>query len=171
MEGFGSTQSSQLWFMARGPSYQTLILWMENRGSSVSIVSSYGPGDRALIPGRDRYFFSSPPRQDWLWGPPSLLTNGYRALSPAIKRLGREADHSSPSRAEVKNAWSYTSIPPYVFMAWCLGSAITLPYLFIDALNAMSLPTFIGVYSKLQNNAPITLHTVPIYCSKNNRTW
>jgi hypothetical protein len=30
---------------------------------------------------------------------------------------GREADHSPPSSAEVKNAWSYTSTPQYVFMA------------------------------------------------------
>jgi hypothetical protein len=29
-----------------------------------------------------------------------------------IKRPGCEADHSSPSSAEVKNAWSYTSTPP-----------------------------------------------------------
>jgi len=27
-------------------------------------------------------------------------------------RPGREADHSLPSSAEVKNAWSYTSTPP-----------------------------------------------------------
>jgi hypothetical protein len=27
---------------------------------------------------------------------------------------------SSPSNAEVTNAWIYTSIPPYIFMAWCL---------------------------------------------------
>jgi hypothetical protein len=25
-----------------------------------------------------------------------------------------------PSSAEIKNAWSYTSTPQYVFMAWCL---------------------------------------------------
>jgi hypothetical protein len=31
------------------------------------------------------------------------------ALSVAVKRSGREADHSPPSSAEVKN---YTSIPP-----------------------------------------------------------
>jgi hypothetical protein len=37
-----------------------------------------------------------------------------------VKRPGREPDHSSPSRAEVKNAWSYTSNPQYAFMAWCL---------------------------------------------------
>jgi hypothetical protein len=32
---------------------------------------------------------------------------------------GREADHSPPSSAEVKNAWSYTSTPQYALMAWC----------------------------------------------------
>jgi hypothetical protein len=42
------------------------------------------------------------------------------SLSLVIKRPGREADHSPPSRAEVKNAWSYTSTPQYAFMAWCL---------------------------------------------------
>jgi hypothetical protein len=42
------------------------------------------------------------------------------ALSLGVKRPGREADHSPPSSAEVKNVWSYTSIPEYVFMAWCL---------------------------------------------------
>jgi hypothetical protein len=29
-----------------------------------------------------------------------------------VKRPEREADHSPPSSAEVKNAWSYTSTPP-----------------------------------------------------------
>jgi hypothetical protein len=33
------------------------------------------------------------------------------ALSLEVKRPGREADHSLPSSAEVKNAWSYTSTP------------------------------------------------------------
>jgi hypothetical protein len=40
------------------------------------------------------------------------------ALSLEIKRPGREADHSSPSNAEVKNSWSYISTPQYAFMAW-----------------------------------------------------
>jgi hypothetical protein len=34
------------------------------------------------------------------------------ALSLGAKRPGREADHTPPSSAEVKNAWSYTSTPP-----------------------------------------------------------
>jgi len=42
------------------------------------------------------------------------------AFPPRVKRSGREFDHSSPSSAEVKTAWKYTSTPQYVFMAWCL---------------------------------------------------
>jgi hypothetical protein len=37
-----------------------------------------------------------------------------------VRALGRESDYSPPSSAEVKNAWSYTSNPPYFFMAWYL---------------------------------------------------
>jgi len=58
-------------------------------------------------PGKDWEFFSSPPHPDRFWGPPSLLSNGYQGLFP----WGREADHSPPSSAEVKNAWSHTSTP------------------------------------------------------------
>jgi hypothetical protein len=38
-------------------------------------------------------------------------------LSLGIKRPGREADYSLPSRAEVKNSWRYISAPQYAFMA------------------------------------------------------
>jgi hypothetical protein len=41
-------------------------------------------------------------------------------VSPGVKRPGREADQSSPSNAEVKNALSYTSTPPYIVIAWYL---------------------------------------------------
>jgi hypothetical protein len=37
-----------------------------------------------------------------------------------VKRSETEADHSPPSSAEVKNAWSYTSTLSFVFMAWRL---------------------------------------------------
>jgi hypothetical protein len=50
-----------------------------------------------------------------------------RALSPGIKRPGREADHLTPSRAEIKNA-PHTS-------SWCVSQlrkgkacSFTLPY-------------------------------------------
>jgi len=41
-------------------------------------------------------------------------------LSPRVKQLGHEADHSPPSSAKVKNTWSCTTIPTYIFMVWCL---------------------------------------------------
>jgi hypothetical protein len=34
------------------------------------------------------------------------------ALSPGVKRPGRKDNHSPPSSAEVKNAWSYVTTPP-----------------------------------------------------------
>jgi hypothetical protein len=39
------------------------------------------------------------------------------AVSPGVKRPGREAEHSPPASAEVKKMWIYTSTPTYVFMA------------------------------------------------------
>jgi hypothetical protein len=84
------------------------------------IAACYGLNDRGVgvrVPIGSR-IFSSSRLPDHIWGPPSLLSNGYRgALSPAIKRSGREADHSPPASAEVKNMWIHTSAPPYVFMS------------------------------------------------------
>jgi hypothetical protein len=37
------------------------------------------------------------------------------ALSPKVKRPGREADHSPPTSAEIKKMWIYTSTPAYAF--------------------------------------------------------
>jgi hypothetical protein len=47
---------------------------------------------------------------------PSLLSNGYQGLSLGIKWPRREADHSPPSSAGIKNAWSYTSTSQYSFI-------------------------------------------------------
>jgi hypothetical protein len=38
------------------------------------------------------------------------------ALSPGVKQLGLEADHSPPASAEVKKMWNYKSTPPFAFM-------------------------------------------------------
>jgi hypothetical protein len=52
--------------------------------------------------------------------PPIQRVTG--AVSLRVKRPGRESVHSSPSSAEVKNAWSHTSTPQYTFIAWRLLS-------------------------------------------------
>jgi hypothetical protein len=51
-----------------------------------------------------------------------------RAVSPGVKRPGREADHSPPTSADVKKMWIFTSTPPYAFMAWCLISLHVLKW-------------------------------------------
>jgi hypothetical protein len=57
---------------------------------------------------------------DRLWGQHSPLSNGYWKPFSRVKRQGHEIDHSPQSSAKVKNAWSYTSAPPYVLMARCI---------------------------------------------------
>jgi hypothetical protein len=76
-----------------------VYLKRRSRGSSVSIVSDYRLDDRGSIPDRSRGFLLQPLRPDQLWGPQSLLYNGYRGKA----RPGRDADHSPPSSAEVKS--------------------------------------------------------------------
>jgi len=45
---------------------------------------------------------------------PASYQMGTRSSFP-----GGEADHSPPSGAEVRNAWSCTSTPQYSFIVWC----------------------------------------------------
>jgi hypothetical protein len=74
-----------------------------NRDNSVSIALGYGLDDRGFESRKVGWeFFSSPPRLDRFWGPPSLLSNGYQGLFPwGVKRSDREADHSPLPSAEV----------------------------------------------------------------------
>jgi len=54
-------------------------------------------------------------------GPIQPLSNGYcGAVILAVKRPGREADHSPPSSAEVKHKWSNTSVPPILLHGMAL---------------------------------------------------
>jgi hypothetical protein len=47
---------------------------------------------------------------------PTSYPIGTGALSPGIKRQGREADHSPPTSADVKKMWIYSSNHIYAFM-------------------------------------------------------
>ena len=60
--------------------------------------------------GRSRRSF--PKRSNRLWGPPSLLFNGYRRSLRKINMSRFVADHSTPSIADNKNEWIYNSTPP-----------------------------------------------------------
>jgi hypothetical protein len=58
-------------------------------------------------------FFTSPPCPDQLWGPPSLLSNGYEGFFPwGVKQLACEADHSLPP---------IPPLPQHAFMVLTVG--------------------------------------------------
>jgi hypothetical protein len=59
------------------------ICFNQSRDSSVGIGLGYGlddRGSRVRFPAGGWEFFSSPLRPKGLWGPPSLLSNGYQGL-------------------------------------------------------------------------------------------
>jgi hypothetical protein len=78
-----------------------------------SRVRSYGLDGRGSIPGRDMVFlFSMKSRPALGLTQPHILWM-LGALSPEVKRLGSEADNSSPSSAGVKKGGA---IPPLPFI-------------------------------------------------------
>jgi hypothetical protein len=84
--------------------------------SSVSAVSGCGLDDRAIEVrslAEAEGFFLYPLCPDRLWGPLSLLYKGTGGPFPGAKaRSGRDADHSPPSSAEVKNEWELYLVSP-----------------------------------------------------------
>jgi hypothetical protein len=95
--------------------YYYYLLLLLSRGSSVGIALGYGLDDRGsrvrFSAGAGNFSFSTASRKALgLTQPPIQWEPG--ALSLGLRRPGREANHSPPSSAEVKNAWSYTSTPP-----------------------------------------------------------
>jgi hypothetical protein len=99
-------------------SFPTKILYTtkenEDAGWLNGTALGYGLDDWGSRPGRGWESVSWSPRPDQLWGPPSLLYNGYLG----VNRPGRKADHSPPSSAEVKMRGTITPLPQYAFMVW-----------------------------------------------------
>jgi hypothetical protein len=97
---------------------KVFILW-----HAVGIVTGDELDDRGVgvrVPVGSRIFSKSSRLALRSTQPPVQWVPG--ALSPGVKRPGREADHSPPTSAEVKKTWIYTSTPPYAF------TATTLPF-------------------------------------------
>jgi hypothetical protein len=76
-------------------------------------VTGYGlddRDDRVRVPEVAR-IFSYPRRSDRLGLTQRLVQRVHGAVSPRIKRPGRDANHSSQARAEVKNVNLYIHSP------------------------------------------------------------
>jgi hypothetical protein len=89
-----------------------------SRDSAVGIATGRAgrPRSRISSPGEGKNFLFSTSCRPALGPtqPPIQWVTG--TLSPEVKRPGREANHSPPTSAEVKNMWIYTFTPAYVFM-------------------------------------------------------
>jgi hypothetical protein len=68
-------------------------------------------------PGRVKIFLLSKSSRPALASTQPLIQWVSGALSPGVKQLGREVDHSPPASAKVKNMWIYLSTLPNAFKA------------------------------------------------------
>jgi hypothetical protein len=92
---------------------RSFITW--SRDSSVGIALGYGlddRGSRVRFPAGAGKFSLHHRVQNDSGAHSASYPMGTTSSSLGVKRPGREADHSPPSSAEVKNAWRYTSTPP-----------------------------------------------------------
>jgi len=87
----------------------------------VSIVTSLWTGRPGFVSMLGQGFFHF----DTISGPPLGPTHRNIQCAPGffpprLRWPRHEADHSPPSSADIKDAWSYTSTPQYLYMTWCL---------------------------------------------------
>jgi hypothetical protein len=85
------------------------ITTFDTRNSAVGIAIGYRLNNRGVgvrVPVGSRIFSTSPRPE---LGPTQLPIQWL----PAVKRPGREADHSPPTSAEVKKMWIYTATPSW----------------------------------------------------------
>jgi hypothetical protein len=130
--------------------WRYILVW--NRGSSVSIVSDYGPGDRGSIPGGDKRIFpliSVPRPALGLTQPPVQFVP--RVLSPGIKR-GRSMTLTTHPHL-VPRLWmsrSYTSSPP------CSSLGVLWDFFTFCVLASLlrSIPSLLNFY--FEHCSPLT---------------
>jgi hypothetical protein len=81
---------------------------IRNQGNSVNIVTRLCSGRSGFDfrEGRDSSFATASRPALGSTQPPIHWV--HRTISLGVKRPGREADHSPPATAEVKNVWSHT---------------------------------------------------------------
>ena len=101
------------------------LTWSRNSIAG-RVITAWAASPGNSYPGRRRRLFSSPKCRGSLLGPTQTPTQwklGFQGSSPGAKSLSHGVYHLPPCRAEVKNEWSYTSIPIYTFMV-CTGTTL-----------------------------------------------
>jgi hypothetical protein len=119
---YPATQKTITWKLQISRDVLSTTVAKQNRDSSVGIALGYGLDgrvSRVRFPVGAGNFSLHHRVQNGSGAHPASYPMGTRGSFLGVKRPRREADHSPPSSAEVKNAWSYTSTPQYAFMAWC----------------------------------------------------
>jgi hypothetical protein len=103
-------------------SYTTMLY-----GSVVGTATAYGLDDRGVgvrVPVVKNFHFSISSRPDLgsIQPPVQWVQGALFSRGGGVKWQGRKVDHSTPTSAEIKKTWTYTSTTPYIFMAYCLIS-------------------------------------------------
>jgi hypothetical protein len=86
-------------------------------------------------------------------------------LSLGVKRPGREADHSPPSSAEVKEGVELYLHSQYAFMAWCSVKAQGELYVYLNFIQRRFF-IYIGY---IESNTSVTVNDEVRRSSKDNR--
>jgi len=85
----------------------------------------------------DEIFFSFPKLPDMPWNPLCLQFRGFWVSSLGLNQPGRELNHSPPSSTEIKNEWSHTAIPLYVFREKLFFLPLSIVMYLFQHLQAM----------------------------------
>jgi hypothetical protein len=96
-------------------SYRTLLR-LKDQDSVVGIRTGRTRG-QISNPGRVKNFLFSASSRPTLGPTQAPIPWVPHALTLEVKRPGSETDHSTPTSADVKKIWIYTSTPPYAFIA------------------------------------------------------
>jgi hypothetical protein len=137
------------------------------------------PRGRSTCPGRVKNFLFSTSSRLALGSTQPAIQWVPGALSPGVKRPGREADHSPSACAEVNKMWIYTSTPPYAFMGQLHLLPCRLKHFLGGGLRLVRCPLS-GTYiitsaqtssaakadSALHQSAPVTNRKTPEDCTK-----